>query len=81
MSSMMHESKIVVNCPRAEFMPPTWGTTKLGFFRRMAWLAFGVSLTTGTLTGCGQKGPLYLPAANVAAPLSAPSNAPSAPTP
>jgi len=83
MSSMMHESKIVVNHPAPEAVPPTWGTAVLGLYkttsRRVAWLACGLSLAAGTLPGCGQKGPLYLPAPAVAA--SAPSTASSSPTP
>jgi predicted small lipoprotein YifL len=92
MSSMMHESKIVVNRPAPQAGPPTWGTALLGFCKpaphRIAWLACGLSLTAGTLSGCGQKGPLYLPvpaiAASAATPPAAaktPSNAPSSPTP
>jgi predicted small lipoprotein YifL len=92
MSSMMHESKIVVNHPAPEAVPPTWGAAALGLdnptLRRVAWLACGLSLAAGTLPGCGQKGPLYLPVPAVAAsaatslaPSTAPSTASSSPTP
>jgi predicted small lipoprotein YifL len=81
MSGMMHQSKIVVNRPTTEFGSPTWGTTMLGLSRRMAWLASGVCLITSALSGCGQKGPLYLPTTQVSTPAAAPTNASSAPTP
>jgi predicted small lipoprotein YifL len=76
MSGMMHQSKIVVTRAELPHRPGKHGAAAHGLCRATAFRLACAGLVAAILTGCGQKGSLYLPA-----PSTAPINATSAPTP